>query len=79
MDLDDVMSLLQQTLRLDVPLDADTPLLSSGLIDSLGVVVVVTELEARYGVKIDEADIGVERFDTPAQILDYLSSRTRTG
>jgi acyl carrier protein len=76
--LDELVALIRSELRIEEQLDATTPLLSSGLIDSLGVVVLLTALEARYGVVIDEADVSADTFDTPAQILELVEVSVRT-
>ena len=52
-----------------------TPLLSSGLIDSFGVAAMLAALETRYAVAIDLADVGVDNFDTAAQILGFVEAR----
>lgn len=67
-----LLPLIQQTLDLDVVIAEDTPLLSSGLVDSFGLVVLLGEIEAEYDVVIDEADLGADTFDTPRQILERI-------
>lgn len=67
-----LLPLIQHTLDLDVIIAEDTPLLSSGLVDSFGLVVLLGEIEAEYGVVIDEADLGADAFDTPRQILERI-------
>lgn len=74
--MDDLISLIKTTLSIDLPLRSDTPLLSSGLVDSFGVVILLGHLEDRFGVELDETQIGVETFDTPEQILRSIESST---
>lgn len=57
-------------------IDDDTPLLTSGLVDSLGVVRLVAFVEDRLGVKIPLEDITIENFETLALIDLYLQSRS---
>lgn len=66
--------MIQRTLDLDVAIAEDTPLLSSGLVDSFGLVVLLGEIEAEYDVVIDESDLGVDTFDTPRQILEQIQN-----
>lgn len=54
------------------PVDVDTPLLSSGLVDSMRFAALLTHLEERFGRAIDCRDVGADNFDTPAQILAFL-------
>ena len=65
-----LLALLEQ--ELGPPCDSDRPLVSSGLVDSLHFEELVQALERHYGVSIDPSLIGVDNFDTPAQMLAYL-------
>lgn len=67
-----LLRLLEETLELDVDITDDTPLLSSGLIDSFDLVVLIGALEDTYGVRIDLMDVDVEALDTPNQILQRV-------
>jgi acyl carrier protein len=79
MSVDDLIALIRAELRIDLDLDATTPLLSSGIVDSLGVVVLLTAVEEQYGVVIDEELVGVDTFDTPAQIIDLIETLARAS
>ncbi|MEM7352171.1 MAG: acyl carrier protein [Acidobacteriota bacterium] len=59
---------------LPTPLGADDDLLSSGLIDSLGVMRLIRFIEERFGVSIPPADITIEHFMTLGTIVTYLES-----
>ena len=52
--------------------DVDTDLLLTGLVDSLGVVMIVGWLEDRLGIAIDPSDVILENFQTVGQILSYV-------
>jgi D-alanine--poly(phosphoribitol) ligase subunit 2 len=73
--VDDLIELILSTARLDVSLEAETPILSSGLIDSFDVVTLLAALDQYYGVAIPPEDVDVEHFDTPAQMLSQIESR----
>ncbi|MBX3462291.1 MAG: acyl carrier protein [Planctomycetes bacterium] len=45
-------------------LEAETPLVTSGIVDSAGVVEVVEFLERRFGVRIGDADISLRNCNT---------------
>lgn len=62
----------------DYPLEADTDLVLTGLVDSLGIVLVVEWIESRLGVMIDPGDIVIEHFDTVASMVAYLRGRGDT-
>lgn len=55
-------------------IDADTPLLSTGLVDSLGVVILTDLVEAEFGKELRPADVDASVFDTPAELASYVSS-----
>lgn len=67
-----LIQLIHQTLQIDLVLADDTPLLSSGLVDSFGVVVLLGAIEEEYDVTVDESEVSVDTFDTPAQILEVI-------
>lgn len=70
--MEDFLQLLKATLRIDETLEADTPLISSGIIDSFDVVALLTMVENEYRVSIHPEDIDVETFDTPAQMFSHI-------
>jgi acyl carrier protein len=54
----------------------DTPLAEGGLgLDSLAVIDLVGAIEERMGVRIAEADITHEHFETAARLLRLLEAR----
>ena len=57
------------------PVLADTDLVMTGLVDSLGVVVIVDWIEERLGIAIDPSDVVIEHFISVAAMIDYLRSR----
>lgn len=57
------------------PVEADTDLVMTGLVDSLGVVLIVEWIEERLGIRIDPADVVIEHFDTARSMVEYLRSR----
>lgn len=58
-----------------VQLDDDTPLLTSGLVDSLGVVRLTAFIEDRLGIKVPLEDITIENFETLGLLDAYLQGR----
>ncbi|MFK7917750.1 MAG: phosphopantetheine-binding protein [Ilumatobacter sp.] len=59
----------------DDPIDLDTDLLLTGLVDSLGVVIVSEWMQERLGIRIDAVDIVLEHFQTPRNMVDYATAR----
>jgi acyl carrier protein len=57
------------------PVASDTDLLLTGLVDSLGVVMIVDWIERRLDVAIDPGDVVLEHFRTVDAMLGYLRQR----
>lgn len=57
------------------PVRPDTDLVMTGLVDSLGVVLIVDWLQDRLAIEIDPADVVLEHFISVDAMLDYLRSR----
>lgn len=55
-------------------IEADTPLLSTGIIDSFDVTALLGAIEDTYGVVIDPEEVGVDTFDTPVQMLSRIEA-----
>lgn len=60
-------------MRPDWPLDETTPLLRSGVVDSIGVIELVAFLERTFGRTIPEREITEENFGTLEAIGRYLA------
>ena len=54
----------------------DTPLISSGLVDSFSMVSLKAFLEKRYGISIPDADATPEAFDTVNSIVGIVEKLT---
>jgi len=63
--------LRQQILRrADIPLDEDTPLVSSGLVDSFALVDIIGELENVTNSRIPVGKVSPQDLDTVRKMLD---------
>ncbi|MFN3254753.1 MAG: phosphopantetheine-binding protein [Ilumatobacter sp.] len=54
------------------PVARDTDLLLTGMVDSLGVVMIVEWIERRLDVTIDPGDVVLEHFQSVAAMLTFL-------
>lgn len=70
--MDKLLKLIKSSFDIDLDIDAQTPLISTGLIDSLHVAQLLALLEKEYGKPISTRDIGTDNFDTPQQIEKFL-------
>lgn len=60
------------------PIEAETDLLLTGAVDSLGVVRITHWLEDEYGIEIDPVDVTLENFQTVSRMIAFLD-RQRNG
>ncbi|MBL9079057.1 MAG: acyl carrier protein [Planctomycetes bacterium] len=56
-------------------LGIDTPLVTSGIVDSAGVVEVVEFLERRFGVRLDDADVSLRNCNTLRGLCELVQRR----
>ena len=61
------------------PVEADTDLMMSGLVDSLGVVLIVDWIENRLGIQVDPGDVVLENFISVDAMVSYLVGRGDVG
>ena len=67
-----VRLLVSDVLAVEVPSD-DTDLIGSGLIDSLALITMITEIEHEFGLELALDDLDVAQFRSVRTIADYLS------
>ena len=74
----ELLDLINTEVSLDpaTPVEADTDLLLTGLVDSLGVVEVVAWLEDRLDVTIDPVDVVLENFQTVDLMITFAERLT---
>lgn len=79
--LDEVRAFIQDNflyLHPDHVLRDDDDLLGLGLVDSLGFVELVDEVQSRYGIAVSDLEITEENFGTVNAIAGFVAGR-RTG
>lgn len=71
---EEIRTLLETTFSLQPgELRDDTPLFSSGLLDSFHLVEMISVLEKTSGRKIKPGEINLENLDTPGSIVRFLT------
>ncbi len=58
------------------PIEADTDLLLTGAVDSLGVIRITQWMEDELGVDVDPADVTLDDFQTVTKMMPYLGAST---
>lgn len=71
--MDRLINLIKKSFNIDFEIDQSTPLISSGLVDSLHFAQFLLVLEKEYGKVINTRDVGADNFDTPRQIEKFLN------
>jgi acyl carrier protein len=76
---DRVMQFIKDTFLID-EVASDESFLASGILDSLGIMQLVAFVESELGVKVPEADLVPENFDSVARVAAYIERmRGRTA
>lgn len=78
MYLDQIITLLKDVLSLDdgVELTAATPLLGAlPELDSMAVVNLIGALEDRFGIAIDDDEIGASTFETVGSLASFVEQK----
>ncbi|MBV7333005.1 acyl carrier protein [Chloroflexi bacterium TSY] len=58
----------------DTPVTPDVNLLTTGLVDSLGVMRLVMFIEEEFGINVPPEDVTIEHFLTVSDMVRYLES-----
>ena len=72
----ELVKMITEEITFGQPLDATTDLLLTGLVDSIGVIRIVTWLEERLDIEIDPGDVLLENFQTVDRIVSYVATRS---
>ena len=56
-------------------LEGDTPLVTSGIVDSAGVIEVVEFLEKQFRIQVSESDVSLANCNTLRGLADLVKSR----
>ncbi len=80
MDTAGLTSQLVELIRDEIAFDADdlgadTDLLLTGYVDSLGVIQIVDWLESNYDLTIDPIDVTLEHFQTIEKMVAYTAAK----
>lgn len=59
----------------DQAVTPETGLIATGLLDSIGLVGLIQFIEAEFNLRIPDADLVPELFETPRSVTDYVERR----
>lgn len=73
-----IVALIRDVLQIEVPAP-DTDLIDEGLIDSLALISLITEIEHDFGMVLPLDDFDVERFRSAEQIAAFVAANAPGG
>ena len=56
-------------------IDPEEPLISSSILDSLGLLRVITFIEEQFGIKVGDGEVGDQNFGTLSRILSFVERK----
>lgn len=71
---DDLRQFLKEDLSIEETFEDDDPLFSSGLLDSVAMMSLITFIEEKTGGDVRPADVTLDNFDSLSRITDYAAS-----
>ncbi|MDQ7263333.1 acyl carrier protein [Paracoccus sp. PS-1] len=71
---DELIRYIRSELNIDTPLEGDTELFSTGMLDSVAMVGLISFVEQHAGVRVQPGDVTLDNFDTVDAILAYVQS-----
>lgn len=76
---DDIRACLVEidVIREDESLAETESLFERGLIDSLGITILITHLEKKFGIRVPQQDLLPDNFDSISAIAEYVNSKLR--
>jgi D-alanine--poly(phosphoribitol) ligase subunit 2 len=55
--------------------DKDINLFETGLLDSLGVIELLVQIEEKLGIVVEPTEVDREQIETPNKLIEYISER----
>ncbi len=71
---DELIRYIRSELNIDTALEGDTELFSTGMLDSVAMVGLISFVEQHAGVRVQPGDVTLDNFDTVDAILAYVQS-----
>ncbi|MGA2362122.1 MAG: acyl carrier protein [Candidatus Aminicenantales bacterium] len=80
MSVDEIRSFIVETFLFedDKELSETTPLLEKHIVDSTGVLEIVSFLEQRFGIRVEDAELIPENLNSIRNIANYIAKKSAT-
>lgn len=56
--------------------DKDVDLFETGLLDSLGIIELLLQIEEKFGIKIQPTEVERKDIETPNKIIEFIAKRS---
>lgn len=80
----DIRSEVKQFLQREFLIDEDpaaltdsTPLITGGILDSIGAIKLVAHLEEHFGVRFDQGEVDIDHLDSVARIVRCMEQKLK--
>ncbi|MGR3451444.1 MAG: acyl carrier protein [Paracoccus sp. (in: a-proteobacteria)] len=73
--IDNLTAFLKDSLNVDEPIDPSTELFSTGMLDSVAMMNVISFVEETARIEVHPRDVTLENFDSVQRIVDYATSQ----
>lgn len=71
-----VLSLLEKKTKLPIGFDDATDFIAAGIVDSIGIIKFVLELESQFGIELLDSDIESAQFRNVRGLLEMIGQKT---
>jgi acyl carrier protein len=58
-------------------IEADTSLINSGIIDSMGIVEIIEHIETKYGIVVEDNEVDQKNFDSVSSIAHFIEAKKK--
>ncbi len=72
-----IITFLAQQFRITKKVGYDDPLLKGGLIDSMGILELVTFVEKEFGIVVSDEDLLPENFGSIRSLTEFVHNKTQ--
>lgn len=71
-ELSELIEVIRSVTRTAETIEFDTPVISTGIVDSFDIAALLAAFESHFGASISATDLELEEFDTPRQMMKAI-------
>ena len=73
--LNEVRTFVKTSLMVPPDIQDDTSLMASGVIDSMGIIEIVSFIEDKFSIVVSDEEVAAENFDSIEKIASFVEAR----